>query len=96
MRSGWSDVALSDTGRAQALGLKADVSAILFDLLVCSDFLRATETTQIAFQDVAVQTDVRLREMNYGDLNSLEYARFPQDENGVLTTSFRTGKAVRM
>jgi len=41
-----------------------------FDLIVCSDLQRATETVRIAFGDsLPTIADKRLRELNYGDFN---------------------------
>jgi 2,3-bisphosphoglycerate-dependent phosphoglycerate mutase len=68
LASGWFDVALSDTGEAQARALGErrrddDLAAIY-----CSDLQRAVQTAAIAFADrgIPIVQDARLRECDYG------------------------------
>ena len=43
---------------------------IKFDIIYCSDLIRAIDTVKIAFREkIPVIIDKRLRELNYGDFN---------------------------
>lgn len=63
--SGWTDVALNERGRAQALALRDRLSSD-YDGIWSSDLLRATETAAIA--SVIAAPDHRLRELDFGEL----------------------------
>jgi broad specificity phosphatase PhoE len=69
--TGWLPGRLSEAGRGQARELgerrRDDGIAVVF----VSDLGRAVETAEIAFAGAAVpvETDARLRECNYGELN---------------------------
>jgi broad specificity phosphatase PhoE len=68
--SGWSDTELSDLGYKQAKELGEIFKDIPLDLVCCSDFKRAVDTVQMAFENkYPVIADQRLRELNYGDCN---------------------------
>ena len=95
VRSGWSDVSLSETGRQQALELKQSLSGKNFDQIICSDLLRTRQTTEIAFDGRTFTTDARLREMNYGDLNGCPGSRFPSDDNWCIDGRFSNGENCR-
>jgi broad specificity phosphatase PhoE/ribosomal protein S18 acetylase RimI-like enzyme len=68
--TGWRPGELSAVGRenARSLGRRRRDDGI--DVVICSDLTRAVETVRIAFDgsDVPVETDVRLREVDYGEL----------------------------
>jgi len=66
---GQSDVPLNATGLAQAETLAATLDGQSFAALYSSDLQRAYQTAQIiaARVGLAVQTDVRLREINQGE-----------------------------
>jgi 2,3-bisphosphoglycerate-dependent phosphoglycerate mutase len=63
---GWSDVPLNETGRRQAEELKQALDSREFDAVWSSDLRRAIETAEIVAG--GAQSDRRLREMNFGDL----------------------------
>ena len=69
---GWSDPALSDRGRAQARSLGKLLRDWRFDSFVSSSSIRAVETARLAYGDPAV--DVRLRELDFGDLEGCTWA----------------------
>ena len=70
---GWSDPPLSDAGRAEAARLRGRLAGERFDRVVASDLLRARETAEIAVPGVPVETDRRLREMNFGAWEGLTW-----------------------
>ena len=69
---GWSDPALSDRGRAQARNLGKLLRGRRFDSFVSSSSTRAVETARLAYGEPAV--DVRLRELDFGDLEGCTWA----------------------
>ncbi len=71
--NGCSGYGLSDEGRGQVqASLHQDTGLDATTIIVCSDFSRAVETAAIARQWLgagpAIETDVRLRERYFGDL----------------------------
>jgi 2,3-bisphosphoglycerate-dependent phosphoglycerate mutase len=91
--TGWLGGALSATGRAQARELGArrgDVTAIY-----CSDLWRAVETARIAFRELPVTLDWRLRECNYGDLNGMPRTVLDAERRRRLDEPFPNGESWR-
>jgi broad specificity phosphatase PhoE len=68
LASGWFDVALSETGEAQARTLGERRRGDDLAAIYCSDLQRAVRTAEIAFADrgIAIVQDARLRECDYG------------------------------
>lgn len=92
IRSGWSDVSLSEKGRAQALSLRHQCADMFFDAIFCSDLKRAVETAEIVFSGRKVVLNSRLREMNYGVLNGCPNRQFPRDELKCIYTRYKSGE----
>ncbi|MGI8521670.1 MAG: histidine phosphatase family protein [Actinomycetota bacterium] len=69
---GWSDPSLSERGRVQARNVGKLLSGRRFDSFVSSSSTRAVETAQLAYRDPAI--DVRLRELDFGDLEGRTWA----------------------
>ena len=68
--SGHKDVKLSELGISQAKNLPKELRSISFDIVFCSDLSRAVDTADLAFKGKKpIIIDVRLREVDYGDLN---------------------------
>ncbi len=67
---GQSDIPLNDTGRKQADILSNKIKSLNINRIISSDLSRTMETAQIANQHThfPIQSDRRLREFNYGDL----------------------------
>ncbi len=63
---GWTDVVLTDTGRAQATLLAGALTTMRFDSVWSSDLSRAIETARLAYGEPT--PDPRLRELNFGEL----------------------------
>lgn len=67
--SGCKDVDLSDLGVKQSEDLPLQ-NANEFDVVFCSDLIRAMHSTEISFKGkFPIIIDKRLRECNYGDYN---------------------------
>ena len=85
---GHTDVALDEGGRAQARALAAFLRGERFDAAVTSDLSRARETAETiaAPHALAVESDARWREMQFGAWEGLTWpqivARFPEIEAG--------------
>jgi probable phosphoglycerate mutase len=69
--AGWSDPPLTETGRRQAVALRGQLEDQVFDQVWSSDLERAVTTAQLAWGKP--RPDVRLREINFGDLEGLSY-----------------------
>ena len=68
--SGWKDVDLSNLGVKQSIELKDMIHINEFDIVFCSDLIRAVNSTKLTFEEtIPIKIDKRLRECNYGDLN---------------------------
>ena len=61
---GWTDTALSETGRLQAQRLEMRFSGHHFDAVYSSDLQRAMDTAELA--GLTPTPDARLREVNFG------------------------------
>lgn len=68
--SGWKDVDLSGLGVKQSVELKSKLKDKQFDVVFCSDLVRAVRSAKLTFEgDVEIIQDSRLRECNYGTFN---------------------------
>jgi probable phosphoglycerate mutase len=76
--AGWSNPPLTLAGEAMARALVSRLAGIPFDGVWRSDLLRARETARLAgFPDAPV--DVRLREINFGDLEGRTYLEMGEE-----------------
>jgi 2,3-bisphosphoglycerate-dependent phosphoglycerate mutase len=88
---GQTDIPLSPRGRAQAAAIAAALSSIPFSRAYASDLQRAGETARaiVADREVAVETDVRLREFDFGAWEGLTWkeiiARWPEYNDHLPT-----------
>ena len=88
---GQSDVPLSERGRAQAAAIGSALSSIPFSHVYSSDLERAMETAQaiVAGRDLTIETDVRLREFDFGQWEGLTWpeiiARWPEFDRRLPT-----------
>jgi broad specificity phosphatase PhoE len=74
MLGGQLDLPLTSEGRAQALALARRLVGVRIDRIVASPMLRALETAQTVATGRPVGIDDRLRELDYGQWESLTYA----------------------
>src|SRR5437868_1413233 len=72
---GQTDIPLNDTGRRQAQRLREHLAGTSFENVLASDLSRARETAEIvaAPHKMAVQTDCRLRELQFGKWEGMTY-----------------------
>jgi broad specificity phosphatase PhoE len=69
--TGWTNIPLVASGRAQAKDLGGRLAGQVFGLVLSSPLSRALETCRLAGLGATVTTDPDLREWNYGDLEGL-------------------------
>ena len=69
------DVSLNDAGRRQAQALAKRLAAVPFDRVISSPLFRAQETAEILAGGGRIETDPRLKEMDYGAWEGLTYAQ---------------------
>ena len=82
--SGWSDVALTPLGEAQARALKPLLAAQRFDSVWSSDLRRAIDTANLA-TGITPRTDARLREMCFGNIEAKPWPEVdPSLQAGLL------------
>jgi len=74
MLGGQLDVPLSAQGRHEAEALAARLSGVRIDRIVSSPMARALETAQVLAKGRPVEVDGRLRELDYGRWEGLDYA----------------------
>ncbi len=67
------DVSLNDAGRRQAQALARRLAAVPFDRVISSPLFRAQETADILRGNARIETDPRLKEMDYGAWEGLTY-----------------------
>ncbi len=74
---GWSDIALTELGRAQAQAVGAFLRAHRFDRVWSSDLQRARDTARIALATEPT-TDARLRELDFGHYDGARWDEIPE------------------
>ena len=92
--SGWYDVDLSEKGIQQSLALTDQIKDQKFDVVFCSDLIRAVHSSNLTFgNSVPIIQDKRLRECNYGDFNakSSDIVEPLQEKN--ITDRFPNGES---
>jgi broad specificity phosphatase PhoE len=87
--SGCFDVGLSELGVKQSIELKNQIADKKFDVVFCSDLKRAVDSAQLTFGDMGglpIIQDSRLRECDYGDLNTQPSSIVePLQEQNIIT-----------
>ena len=93
--SGWSDAKLSKLGIAQSIELREKTKDRKFDIVFCSDLERAVQSAKLSWEGIyPIIADSRLRECNYGKLNSAPSAIVePMQEEECLTKRFPEGES---
>lgn len=74
---GWTDVPLNRAGRNQARRIGELLSHVSLTSCWSSDLRRATETARLAVGDAVA--DLRLRELDFGDLEGMMWNDFAAD-----------------
>ncbi|MDO9301084.1 MAG: alpha-ribazole phosphatase, partial [Anaerolineales bacterium] len=81
---GQSDIPLNEVGKKQAKALANRLSAEHFDSIYSSDLQRATETAKIICKS-EWHSDLRLREVNFGDWEGLTYGEIKEKHPDTLS-----------
>lgn len=81
---GWSDPPLNERGRFQARALRPRLEAYRFDSVISSISIRAVETARLAYGEPF--QDVRLRELDFGDIEGSTWADCSPDVRDRLLT----------
>ena len=83
---GHSDVPLNQVGRQQAMRLANRLAGQPTDYIYSSDLQRASATAEIISNgNIEIQTDARLREMNFGIWEGLTYREIKENYIDVLS-----------
>ncbi|MCR0350133.1 histidine phosphatase family protein [Erysipelotrichaceae bacterium AF15-26LB] len=79
---GKSDIALNETGRAQAVETREKLKHVHMDAIYCSPLLRAKETAQIINElwKLPIQCDERLMERSFGSMEGALRRDVPFDD----------------
>lgn len=92
--SGWSDVDLSELGIQQSIELKDKIKDKTFDVVFCSDLIRAVHSAELTFKDVVpIIQDKRLRECNYGKYNGQSSDVVEPLQEKYITEKFPEGES---
>jgi broad specificity phosphatase PhoE len=79
--SGWTDIRLTEAGRAQAVAAGVRLRGVTFGRILSSPLSRAAETARLAgFADAEVEPD--LREWNYGAYDGRTTAEIREERPG--------------
>jgi len=91
--TGWKDLPLIERGIAESKATLDGIRNEQFDLVVCSDLLRAKQSAEVVFGNrFPIVYDARIRECNYGDLNGAPSSSVVYDEH--IKTPFPNGEAL--
>ncbi|HYH75147.1 MAG TPA: histidine phosphatase family protein [Candidatus Saccharimonadales bacterium] len=94
LATGWDDTSLSKLGEEQAKDLGTRRADDHFDAIFCSDLQRSYRTAELAFGDkFPIVQDKRLRECNYGSLNSAPKADVEALRETSLTVPYPDGES---
>jgi broad specificity phosphatase PhoE len=95
--TGWAPGELSPRGVELARELGRRRADDGFDLVLSSDLHRAVQTVEVAFagSDVARSTDLRLREVDYGDLTLAPVGRIDAVKLDHVDVPFPSGQSYR-
>lgn len=97
--TGWTDVPLTDTGRAEARAAGQTLIAYRFDRAFTSLLSRAYETLRIILDvtgqpDVPIERDQALNERHYGDLQGLNKAETAERLGRDVVFAWRRSYAI--
>ncbi|HYO43172.1 MAG TPA: histidine phosphatase family protein [Candidatus Limnocylindrales bacterium] len=77
------DISLSDAGRRQAEALSRRLAGVRFERVISSPLFRAQETAEMLSRGgIRIETDPRLKEMDYGGWEGLTYEQIA-DRDGA-------------
>ncbi|MFA7287116.1 MAG: histidine phosphatase family protein [Patescibacteria group bacterium] len=94
LATGWLPGQLSAIGREQAKKLGEQTAHLKFDVVFCSDLQRAIDSAELGFGGkYQIIHDARLRECNYGDMNSQSAVAFKDRMEDYVTMPFPNGES---
>ena len=95
---GWTDVPLNEIGIAQAKAAAEAFKHIHVDYMISSDLERARITAETikGDRDIPLVTDERLREINFGDWESLTYDEIQSKWPHAIDTMYRRPEEVKI
>jgi alpha-ribazole phosphatase/probable phosphoglycerate mutase len=95
---GFSDIPLNDEGEDQAAVLSRVLSSYPLDAVYCSDLVRSRRTAEIIASphNISVRVDVRLRELNQGELEGSSLENLLSDHQELLKLWMESPKEVVM
>ena len=101
---GWLDEPLNENGRKLAVLSGRAMKGLRFDRCISSPFIRAAQTAEIVLREsenaVEIETDDRIREINFGDLEGKKLSEMGKEGYLFYTDPFRfagfpNGESVR-
>lgn len=97
LSSGWNDVELSELGIQHSKQLAEKTKDMHFDVVFTSDLSRAINSAKLTWGDkYPIITDKRLRECDYGDLNSMPSEEVEPLQEKSITTPMPNGESYEM
>jgi fused signal recognition particle receptor len=94
--SGWADAELSEPGKKQSAELRDLIKEKKFDVVFCSDLVRAVDSAKLTFVDsVKIIQDKRLREVNYGDLTRTDSKKVYSQMLNHINKAFPNGESYK-
>ena len=91
--SGWKQSELTDIGKERAIKLGEIRKDTYFDIIFTSDLIRAIQSANLAFPNVKIIQDRRLRECNYGDLDGGDKSLVVYEDH--IENPFPNGESLR-
>lgn len=97
--SGWNSVELSALGITQSKELQQKIQDFWgekkFDLVICSDLVRAKQSTELTWGGSGVEIiyDARLREIDSGDHTNMKMSEIMSIQNKYVDTRFPNGES---
>ncbi|MDD3284332.1 MAG: histidine phosphatase family protein [Patescibacteria group bacterium] len=93
LASGWCDTDLSELGVKQSIELKECIKNKKFDVVFCSDLIRAVHSAELTFKNIEIIKDKRLRECNYGYFTRKKSSEFKNRLNNFIENPFPNGES---
>lgn len=95
LSSGWHDADLSQKGTQQSVTLQNLLSNVPFDVVFCSDLIRAVHSAKLNFsgRNIPIICDSRLRECNYGKFNGKDEKLVNYSSH--ITLPFEDGESLK-
>ena len=95
---GITDVALNETGKAQAKACGQAMKEVPIDKIISSDLCRARYTAEAVRgdRDLEIQIDPRLRELNFGDWETKTFDQIESTWPGLIDQIYRRPDPVKV